>query len=40
MALGPHHWNFSTPAAPESIAPTLAYTEQVAEQLLPRVAGL
>jgi F420-dependent oxidoreductase-like protein len=32
MRLGLHYWNFSTPAQPESIAPTLAETALTAEQ--------
>ena len=32
MKLGLHYWNYSTPADPAAIAPTLAQTAQVAEQ--------
>ena len=32
MRLGLHYWNFSTPADPAAIAPTLAETARVAEQ--------
>src|SRR5262245_46421938 len=32
MRLGLHYWNFSTPADPAAIAPTLAETAQVVEQ--------
>ncbi|MRH90863.1 TIGR03560 family F420-dependent LLM class oxidoreductase [Nocardia sp. SYP-A9097] len=32
MELGLHYWNFSTPAAPESITPTLTSTAKLAEQ--------
>ncbi|WP_327144074.1 LLM class F420-dependent oxidoreductase [Nocardia sp. NBC_01327] len=32
MELGLHYWNFTTPAAPESITPTLTRTAQLAEQ--------
>ncbi len=32
MKLGLHYWNFSTPADPAAIAPTLAETARIAEQ--------
>ncbi|MDG4797164.1 TIGR03560 family F420-dependent LLM class oxidoreductase [Micromonospora sp. WMMD1082] len=32
MRLGLHYWNFSTPAEPAEIAPTLAETARIAEQ--------
>ncbi|MBA2894069.1 LLM class F420-dependent oxidoreductase [Nonomuraea soli] len=32
MKLGLHYWNFSTPADPASIAPTLAETARIAEE--------
>ena len=32
MRLGLHYWNFSTPADPALIAPTLADTARIAEQ--------
>jgi F420-dependent oxidoreductase-like protein len=32
MRLSLHYWNFSTPAEPEAIAPTLAETARIAEQ--------
>jgi F420-dependent oxidoreductase-like protein len=32
MKLGLHYWNFSTPADPAQIAPTLAQTARIAEQ--------
>ncbi|GAB2564253.1 LLM class F420-dependent oxidoreductase [Nocardia heshunensis] len=32
MELGLHYWNYSTPAEPERIAPTLAHTARIAEQ--------
>jgi F420-dependent oxidoreductase-like protein len=32
MRLGLHYWNFSTPADPAAIAPTLAETARIAEQ--------
>jgi F420-dependent oxidoreductase-like protein len=32
MKLGLHYWNFSTPADPATIAPTLAETARIAEQ--------
>lgn len=32
MELGLHYWNFTTPAAPELIAPTLTRTARLAEQ--------
>ncbi|GAA2621743.1 TIGR03560 family F420-dependent LLM class oxidoreductase [Dactylosporangium fulvum] len=33
MKLGLHYWNFSTPAEPTAIAPTLRETAQIAEQV-------
>jgi F420-dependent oxidoreductase-like protein len=32
MKLGLHYWNYSTPAEPEAIAPTLAQTARLAEE--------
>ncbi|MBG6105186.1 alkanesulfonate monooxygenase SsuD/methylene tetrahydromethanopterin reductase-like flavin-dependent oxidoreductase (luciferase family) [Micromonospora vinacea] len=32
MKLGLHYWNYSTPADPAAIAPTLAQTASIAEQ--------
>lgn len=32
MKLGLHYWNYSTPADPAQIAPTLAETAQIADQ--------
>jgi len=32
MKLGLHYWNYSTPADPVAIAPTLAGTARIAEQ--------
>jgi hypothetical protein len=32
VKLGLHYWNFSTPADPASIAPTLAETARIVEQ--------
>ena len=32
MKLGLHYWNYSTPADPAAIAPTLAETARIAEQ--------
>ncbi|NUR52789.1 MAG: LLM class flavin-dependent oxidoreductase, partial [Hamadaea sp.] len=32
MRLGLHYWNYSTPAEPAAIAPTLAQTARLAEE--------
>ena len=37
MKLGLHYWNYSTPADPAAIAPTLAETARIAEQAGVRV---